>query len=349
MRGLVIFWVVVAGVALGGIGYLQYLGPPPSAKAVASLVALVPPKQAPKVVPAAAGPPAALVRTIGTGSTLAPGAAIPGPISELLTAAPSNANWLVPQIGPDGLTPMRAYSAGTASTSGPEIAIMVAGLGFDDSQSQVAVSTLPAAVSLAIDPYGQHLASTVIAARTAGHEVLLSLPLQQTNPAIDNAGNEALLVTSPITLDQPMLDWNLSQIQGYAGVTDAIGPSMGSGFMQNSGAKSWLMQEIAGRGLFFVDANSPANESFAWGRTADILIDPINAPQDEAPQLATLVHIAKLQNAALGILLNPSPSAVQELATWAQSLGSQGVTLVPVSALVLPPSGATPAAGPGAP
>jgi polysaccharide deacetylase 2 family uncharacterized protein YibQ len=345
LRSLIIFWVVVAGVALGGIGYLQYLGPPPLPKPLVPLAVLAPPK----VVTVTAGAPAVLARTIGTGSTLAPGAAIRGPISELLTAAPSNANWLVPQIGADGLTPMRAYSAGTVSSSGPQIAIMVAGLGFDGSQSQVTISTLPAAVSLAIDPYGQHIASTVIAARTAGHEVLLSLPLQQSDPAVDNAGNEALLVTSPITLDQPMLDWNLSQIQGYAGVTDAIGPSMGRGFMQNGTAKSWLMQELAGRGLFFIDAMAPANEPFAWARTADILIDPINAPQDEATQLATLVHIAKLQNAALGILLEPSTSAVQELAAWTQSLGAQGVTLVPVSALVLPPNGETPAAGPGAP
>jgi uncharacterized protein len=292
-----------------------------------------------------------MARSIGTGSVLPPGAPIPGPIAELLTPAPSNPNWLVPRIGPDGLTPMRAYAASTQTSStqassGPQIAIMVAGIGYDDTQSLAAANTLPPAVSLAITPYGQHIADAITAARAAGHEILLALPMQETDPVTENAGNEALVVAGPVTLNQPMLDWNLSHFQGYAGVTDAIGVSMGGGFMNDSASNSWLMQELADRGLFFVDGHEAAHEAgrnagplpYAWGRSADIVIDPVNAPQNEAAQLTSLVGIAKSQNAALGILLNPSPNAVQALAVWAEALGRQGITLVPVSALVLPPN-----------
>jgi polysaccharide deacetylase 2 family uncharacterized protein YibQ len=69
-----------------------------------------------------------------------------------------------------------------------------------------------------------------------------------------------------------------------------------------------------------------------------VVIDPVGAPQNEAAQLASLTAISKAQGSALGILMIPTPNSVQMLQSWAQSLHAQGVTLVPVSALVLPPT-----------
>jgi len=162
--------------------------------------------------------------------------------------------------------------------------------------------------------------------------------MQPANPAIENAGNEALVMAGPITLDQPMLDWDLSQFQGYAGVTDAIGASQGAGFMNNPNAKAWLLREIADKGLFFIDARQTGDSLYAWNRTADVVIDPVSAPQNEAAQLASLIQLAKLRGDALGILMIPAPNAVHMLQSWIQTLGANGVSLVPVSALVLPPS-----------
>jgi polysaccharide deacetylase 2 family uncharacterized protein YibQ len=274
---------------------------------------------------------------MGTGSTLPPGSPIPLPMPALLTASATNPNWLVPRIGSNGLTPMRAYAASVSATPGPHIAVLVAGIGDDDSQSQEAVTTLPSAVSLAITPYGQHIADIAALARASGHETLLAIPMQEADPASENAGNEALVMAGPITVDQPMLDWSLSQFQGYAGVTDAIGVTQGAGFMDNPNAKAWLLQEVADKGLFFIDARQTGPALYAWNRTADVVIDPVNAPQNEPAQLAELAADAKLQGDALGILLNPAPASLRDLANWAQTLGNQGITLVPVSALVLPP------------
>jgi polysaccharide deacetylase 2 family uncharacterized protein YibQ len=64
----------------------------------------------------------------------------------------------------------------------------------------------------------------------------------------------------------------------------------------------------------------------------------VSAPQNEAAQLTSLIQLAKLQGNALGILMIPAPRAVQMLQSWIQSLGAKGVSLVPVSALVLPPA-----------
>lgn len=289
-------------------------------------------------VPAASAPQN---MAMGTGGTLAMGLPIPPPNPALLGPAITNPNWQIPRISPDGLAPMRAYAATAASTSGPHVAILVAGLGDDDAQSQEALTMLPAAVSFGFTPYGQHTANVAALSRASGHEIILEIPMQALHPETDNAGNEALVMAGPITLNQPMLDWNLAQIKGYAGVTDAIGASQGAGFMINPNAKAWLLQELADRGLFFIDARQTGITPYAWNRTADVVIDPVGAPQNEQGQLTSLTALAKLQGNALGILMIPTPNSIQMLQSWVQTLGAQGVTLVPVSALVLPPTAQT--------
>jgi polysaccharide deacetylase 2 family uncharacterized protein YibQ len=340
---LIAFWGGVVAVVGIGAGILQYLGPPePPPLPISAIVhgPAVPPAKQVAAKPAALSPPAAIpsMSAMGTGSSLPAGAPIPPPNPALLGPAVTNPNWQVPKIGPDGLTPMQAYAATVPRGSGPRVAILVAGMGDDDAQSQEALTMLPAPVSLGLTPYGAHSADVAALARASGHETILEIPMQARDPATENAGNEALVMAGPITLDQPMLDWSLSKFQGYAGITDAIGASQGAGFMDNPNAKAWLLQEIADKGLFFIDARQTGTTAYAWNRTADVVIDPIGAPQNEAAQLASLTAIAKAQGSALGILMIPTPNSVQMVQSWAQSLGSQGVTLVPVSALVLPPT-----------
>ena len=345
-KALIVFWGAFALIVLSGIGVLQYLGPPPAPLLPAADIhhgggaAMAP---AALVVKTAAETPASTaLPQLGTGSILAIGQAISAPDPALLVPSVTNPNWLVPHIAPNGLAPMRAYAGAAVSRPGPHVAVLVAGIGDDDSQSQEAVTTLPAAVSLAITPYGQHIADIAALARASGHELLLAIPMQEADPVTENAGDEALVMAGPIMLNQPMLDWNLSRFQGYAGVTDAIGVTQGAGFMDNPVAKAWLLQEIADKGLFFIDARQTGAVPYAWNRTADVVIDPIQAPEQESAQLTQLAADARLEGDALGVLLNPAPGALQTLANWTQTLAAQGITLVPVSALVLPPVGLSP-------
>ncbi len=346
-KPLIIFWGTFAGVVLVTIAVLQYLGPPAPMLAAGiihhAVAPAAPVKAAVTTKTKTASPlpaPPALPET-GTGSTLAPGQPIPAPIAALLGPSATNPNWLVPRLGPNNTASMQAYAASIPSRPGPRVALLVADIGDDNTQSQEAVTTLPAAVSLALSPYGQHSSAIAALARASGHETLLAIPMQEADPSTENAGNEALVMAGPITQDQPMLDWNLSRFQGYAGVTDAIGVTQGAGFMANTNAKSWLLQEIADKGLFFIDARQTGAAPYAWNRTADVVIDPVLAPQAEAAQLAQLAADAKLQGNALGILLSPAPAALSGLASWIQTLNAQGITLVPVSALALPPIGAS--------
>ncbi len=347
-RGVIIFWVVILLGAAGGAGYLQYLGPlpPPAQMAAVSLPPLAKPKPTGAGTTLPAKPAAAAVPPItpqvammtvtghsGTGSTLAGNTPVPGPMPALLTASASNPAWLVPQISLTGLTPMQAYAASAAPSSpavlpsAPRIAIMVAGLGDNIAQSLAVASLLPPQVSMALVPSGAQLAATEAAARANGHETILVLPMA------------ALLTGAPMNQNQSTLDWAMSRIQGYAGVTDAFGPDMSGGFMADANSKAWLLTNIASRGLFYVEGDTGAGPSpLTYGRTADVVIDGAAGPAAETAAFAELTGDAQAQQSALGILVDPDDASIKALADWIKSLASQDIQLTPVSALAQPPA-----------
>jgi polysaccharide deacetylase 2 family uncharacterized protein YibQ len=339
-RGLIVFWALILAGAAGGAGYLQHLGPPPGA--VAPLPAPAPP--APAAQPAApapapppqaaqaAPPPPAVATTVGVQSGLARGVPIPSPSPKLLTASAINHQWLIPRIGADGATPMQTYAASQLPPAAadllppdaPRIALIVAGLGDDLALAQVAAS-LPPQISLALSPYGKTVVQAAAAARAAGHETLLILPMP------------GLLAAAPEQQNQATFDWSMAQWQGYAGVTDAFGPAMGGGFMANDTAKTWLLTDIARRGLFYIEGDLNAGAApYVTSRSADIVLDDGQNQADEAAKLGSLVTVAESQHAALGIMLNPTPAALRTLAGWTDTLANEDILLVPASALVLP-------------
>jgi polysaccharide deacetylase 2 family uncharacterized protein YibQ len=130
----------------------------------------------------------------------------------------------------------------------------------------------------------------------------------------------------------------MAQFGGYAGVTDAFSPAMGGGFLVDAASKTWLMTDIARKGLFYIEGDTPSGTPpLTAGRTADIVIDAADGPADESVKLASLITEADSQQTALGIMLDPTPDALRTLQSWATDLTKKDVLLVPVSALVQPP------------
>ncbi len=208
----------------------------------------------------------------------------------------------------------------------PEIAIMLAGLGYDPAQSLQAASALPAPVSFAVSPFGSYLNETEAYARANDHELILMLPMQ------------ALLARAPAGQNQALLDWSFKRLQHFTGVTDAIGPAMGGGFMQDEDARNWLLGNIVSHGLYYIEGDVTASGFGAVShRVADVVIDPVNHPQDETAELATLVKDARSGHTALGVVLSPTPEAIAKLADWTQSLAGLGIQLVPVNTTPTPP------------
>jgi polysaccharide deacetylase 2 family uncharacterized protein YibQ len=323
---------------------------PAPARPVAAVSAAAPATAARPVavttLPAAASPPItpsgpaniledSSISTPGPNSApdLPRGAPIPDPIPALLTASGIDPHWLVPRIGPNGLTPMQAYAASQLPPpeaallppNVPHIALIIAGLGDDPALDRQAAA-LPPEISLALSPYGKEVAGAASLARGAGHETILVLPMP------------GLLAGYPERQNQSTLDWSMAQFAGYAGVTDAFAPAMGGGFLVDAPSKTWLMTEIARKGLFYIEGDPNAGTPpFTAGRAADIVIDASDGPADESVKLSSLVTEAEAQQSAVGIMLNPTPASLRSLQSWAAGLVNADVLLVPVSALVQAP------------
>ncbi|HQU10317.1 MAG TPA: divergent polysaccharide deacetylase family protein, partial [Acidiphilium sp.] len=117
--------------------------------------------------------------------------AIPPPDPKLLVGSPANPAWMIPQQS-GKTSPMTYYAAPAHIADGlHRVAILVGGIGEALTPSLDAVTSLPPSVSLALTPYGPHLQQVAIAARKAGHETLLGLPMETSREPTVTEGDEA--------------------------------------------------------------------------------------------------------------------------------------------------------------
>lgn len=260
-----------------------------------------------------------------------------------LAAAPrqdlveSGAYGLLPRIGDDGVRPMDAYARPADIPAGMiPIAIIVGGIGVEGEGSDTAVGQLPGEVTLAIAPYGSDLPRILAAARSAGHEILLQVPLEPYSyPEID-PGPKTLTTDAPAEENIDRLHWLMSRITTYVGVMNY----MGARFTSEDDALSPVLAEIGGRGLLYVDDGSSARSlaaDVAKGRTpvvrADLVLDADTTPGAIDDRLDQLAAIARRRGYAVATA-TAFPSTIDRVAAFAAKAADRGIVLVPVSALV---------------
>ncbi len=333
------FWAVVLCCLVGGAVALQVLGPPPQQTAAAPASRVAAPLAPPE--PTAPAPPAVQVA-----------AGIPAPIAALQEPAPDVAGAVLPRIGPDGRMPMQAYAAPfDAADARPRVAVLLAGIGMTETDSEAAIHATPPAVSLAFSPYATRPAALLEMARAAGHETLVSIPMEPLGYPLNDAGDHALLTGLTPAQNHERLDWALSRIAGYVGATGAMSGLMGERFAAGEQMPP-MLEELAARGLLYI-APRPSPAQLAGPaapqpgvREADLVIDDLPGRPEIEARLAQLEQLARDRGNALGLIGRPDPVTVDRLQFWAASLASRGIVLVPVSALV--PPLAPPAADPPA-
>ncbi|MDE2335602.1 MAG: divergent polysaccharide deacetylase family protein [Rhodospirillales bacterium] len=204
--------------------------------------------------------------------------------------------------------------------TGPKIAILIAGIGMRTHQSRVAIASLPPAVSLAISPYAPDPAAAALAARKAGHEVLVSLPMQPGQGAIADAGDEELAASQPADVTASRLAWALGRVPAPAGATSLLAPGLDGDAFTASPALASVMDKLASRHLWFLD-----------GRRATMLDAPATTP---AHALAALIALARRKGSAIGAAGAPSPDLVAALERLLPGLAARGVRLVPVGQII---------------
>jgi len=242
-----------------------------------------------------------------------------------------------------GLLPKRARDATPAQVyarpqpalkpGAPRIALIIGGMGLNETSTRAVISRLPAAVTLAFAPYGAAVEPLANAAREAGHEILLQAPMEpfdgaeSPGPHVIPAGN------APKAEDE--LRWQMGRMVGYFGVINYLGGKLTS----DRESVSALMAEMAKRGLSYVDDGS-APQSLAGeaaGRESvnflkvDVRIDDVRRPEAIDAALVKLETLAKQKGVAVGFA-SGLPSTSERIASYLSDLRRSGVVLVPVSA-----------------
>ena len=242
----------------------------------------------------------------------------------------------LPIIGPDGREPWRVYGRKTDPPGdAPRLAIIVMGLGLSTAATASAIK-LPKEVTLSFTAYGTDLEIDVAAARQAGHEVLLQLPMEPVSYPADNPGPHTLLTSLNPSDNIARLEWLLGRFKGYVGVIT----HMGSHFTVSPEPLRPILHALKERGLMFVDGRSTSKsvaaslaKQIALPRTInDHFLDhePTRGAIDQS--FAKAESVARGRGMAL-VVARPFPVSIERLGAWLPMLISRGIEIVPVTAL----------------
>lgn len=239
----------------------------------------------------------------------------------------------LPVIASDGRQSWQVYARPFESkdTTKPRLAVVVTGLGLDRDATDAAIDRLPPDVTLAFSPYAGSLDTWVKKARDAGHEVLLTLPVEESGYPARDPGPWGLTTSARPEDNADRLLRVLARTAGYVGVLAQDGPFTKS---QQLGPILAMLRE---RGLLVVgnaDAADPKPPMVRLGGTVDgdVFRDAVESKQKA---LAAQVRAKGSQ----AVLFSPRPASLEAMVPWLASLAAEGIMLAPVSALVGPQGG----------
>ncbi len=137
-----------------------------------------------------------------------------------------------------------------AVTGQPMIAVVIDDMGLDRKRSQRTVD-LPGPLTLAYLAYAGDLATQTGAARAAGHESLVHVPMEPGSATTDPGQNALLTALSPEELAR-RIAWNLSQFSGSVGINN----HMGSKATADREMMGTVMAALKARGMLFLDSRT---------------------------------------------------------------------------------------------
>jgi uncharacterized protein len=215
------------------------------------------------------------------------------------------------------------------------IALIIDDLGIDQKRSWAMIA-LQGPLTLSFIPYGHHLHALTSAARKAGHEVMLHMPMEPMDPKID-PGPNALRTTLSVEENRQRLLWALTRVDGIVGLNN----HMGSKFTTWRDGMEMVIQEVQEHGLLFVDSfTSSKSVGFRLARAdglpsaaRDVFIDDDISRAGISQGLERLEKVARRRGFAVGIA-HPHDLTREALKTWMVEVRSRGIDFVPISYII---------------
>jgi len=259
-------------------------------------------------------------------------AAVPSPPAGAALAPPA-----APSAPPSvGKPAWQRYALAMPATGGrPVIAIVIDDMGIDKADAARVIG-LPGPLTIAFMSYASELERQATAARAAGDEIWMHIPMEPMDGEVDAGPNALKSGLSPEEIRR-RLDWALERLPGIVGVNN----HMGSKFTQSADGMRVVMEELRARGLAFIDSRTIAATvaSRVAGQVGvphidrDVFIDNDESVQAVLRQLDETEHVALRRGYALAIG-HPHPTTIAALQQWLPTLKAKGFVLVPASALL---------------
>ncbi len=252
------------------------------------------------------------------GSVRGPAPEIPGPIEK---AGPMEQE--APQVGHKPASVAR-------------VAILIDDMGGDLRRLQE-ILELDSPITISVLPHLKHSRDVSRIADMSGRDVLLHLPMEPKNHAVNHPGPGALLTAMSGTAIRKTV------LKDLAFVPEAVGVNnhMGSRFTEDEPGMRQVFSILKERGLFFVDSRTTsatvaarlARESGVINAERDVFLDNKRDVEYIDGQIETLVKIAMQEGSAIAIG-HPYPETLAALRGMLPLLRERGIDVVPVSELV---------------
>ncbi|HEX4112243.1 MAG TPA: divergent polysaccharide deacetylase family protein [Stellaceae bacterium] len=303
--------------------------PAPAEKVAAKIADAAPPEVKPAVV-TPMPMPVTEAKSPTQDASFQQVAMLTGPIP---TAAPPTAKRM--QSSGDEPTWRRNAVAAPPYSGQPQIAIVIDDLGIDSNRTQRAIA-LNGAVTLSFLAYASNLPEQTEAARKAGHELIVHVPMEPiVGLKLVSAGTHGANLAHDELLRR--LRWDLSRFTGYVGVNNHMGNRLAS----DPESTQTVVAELKARGLLFLDSQgSEGGGVIAVAErlgvptvSRDVFLDDDVGASSIDERLAALEKVARTQGTAIAVG-HPHDRTLEALHTWLVSLPSKGLQLVPLTAIV---------------
>lgn len=223
------------------------------------------------------------------------------------------------------------------SISPPRMAIIMDDLGRDtETARRLLAIDLP--VTLSILPGTPNAARVAVLGHREGREILIHLPMEPHEyPAVDPGADALLVAQSPEEIRHRVLGY-LERVPYAVGGNN----HMGSRFTENRSVMAPVLDVLKEEGLFFVDSRTSGRSvAYAMAREAglptaarDVFLDNVQQVAAVRAEIRKLATLAGKQGKAVGIC-HPYPETLEALRLEAPSLREAGISMVPVSALLI--------------
>ncbi len=257
---------------------------------------------------------------------------IRAPIQGLSRTTPFGA---VPFPASDGRKVFTSYAKPFTSVSGKTyISIVVGGLGINQVITRRAISELPGEVTLSFAAEAPNLQMWIHQARARGHEVMIELPMENTdyNPAASGA-TYTLKTSGDDATNIRNLDYLMGKAQGYFAVTNYGGERL----VTNEKPLKPIFAHLGNAGLgFLYDGSTPTPNLNRLGNsqglptvTAQTLLD--EKIQNRSAVRAMISSLQPGQNAKIPIGMGFAyPSTLDGIKDWVKGKPSH-IELAPAS------------------